>query len=266
MAGQGNTYCVGLLMGALLLGPVGVRGAPPTTNVSSSSESAQAKGGRSILSVKVKSFAVKDADMEQALRALRVQDVSRILIGFERIPHREGEEDRRISLALSDAGVVEIVHRLCEADPRYDYDLVKDLLIEVWPKGAKGDPRDLLNTKIREYSIDRTELPQGAVEEISQDAPELREFLKRKNEEWAKRTGRPTGVAGSIFSGNMSPPNFTLHVENASVREILNAIALRSVEMFHEGKAFGPTSWEYDFIMKPDSPTGLDGFPKWMAF
>jgi hypothetical protein len=219
-----------------------------------------------ILSVQVKSFAVKEVDMGQALHALRAEDVSRIVIGFERIAHREGKKEKRISLELASATVGEIVRRLCEADSRYEYAVAEGRLIEVRPKGANKNAQDLLNIIVHEYNISRNVSPRGAIESIAQDAPELREFLKRKEEEWIKKTGIFPGSPGSIISGNMPPPLFTLHLQNLTVCQILNAISLGSLKVFHAGKAFGPTGWEYDVIKDPNATTTLGGYPRWSSF
>ena len=48
----------------------------------------------SVLSEIVDSFDVQNSTMEEALRTLRQRDFARILIGFEKIAHREGEKGR----------------------------------------------------------------------------------------------------------------------------------------------------------------------------
>ncbi|MGH9445874.1 MAG: hypothetical protein ACRD3O_09125 [Terriglobia bacterium] len=71
---------------------------------------------------------------------------------------------------------------------------------------------------------------------------------------------------GSILSGNMPPPRLSLHLRNVTVREVLNSLALASVNRFKEGKNYGPTGWEYDFLIDPNASTGLGGYPHWKAF
>ncbi len=252
-----------LLAGAFLLGPHPVN---PIAGSAVPSNSAQPEAEAPISSVEVKSFAIKEADMQEALRTLRADDVTRIVIGFERILHREGEEDKRISLELRNTTVGEILRRLCEADRRYEYEVVNGQVVEIRPKGAKNHPNDLLNIRIREYSVDRNQLPDGAIVLINQDAPELREFLRCKAAEWIRKTGKYPGYPGSNLSGNMPLPGFRMHLRNVTVREILDAIALYSVRLFKEGKTYGPVGWEYDFVIDPDAPTGVGGTPKWSAF
>ena len=45
----------------------------------------------SLFSEIVEAFDVQNSTMEEALRALRQRDFANILIGFEKIAHREGE-------------------------------------------------------------------------------------------------------------------------------------------------------------------------------
>ena len=265
------------LLFSLLLAPVASRQAKPKAPASTTSASPA-----SILAVPVKTFKVEHANMAEALLKLRSSDVSRIVIGFERIPHREGEKGSPISLAVADTTLGEIVQLLCQADPRYEYHVIEGRtisanlsgsMIEVRPKGAAHDPGDILSTRVRDYSINDTITPEAAIERVREDVPELRDFLRRKRIEWIEKTGRqPGGSPGSIMSGNMPPPPFILELSNVTVRQILDAISLKSIEMFQHGNNYdsegrqlrsGPVGWEYDFIIHPDASTGLGGFPVW---
>ncbi len=153
-------------------------------------------------------------------------------------------------------------------------------MIDVRPKGGGENPNDLLNIKVRDYSIDANVTAGQAIGRIDEGAPELRDFLRRRHEEWMKRTNRqPGGSPGSIWSGNFVPPRFTLHLHDVTVRQILDAISLKDIETFNqvvkEGKFFdlagkatrwNPTGWKYDFVLKPDASTGLGGYPTWRSF
>jgi hypothetical protein len=228
------------------------------------------------LDVPVKDFKVDHASMAEALLKLRISDVHHVVIGFERIPHPEAEKGGPISLEVSDGTLGSVVQRLCRADPRYEYEVISGLMIDIRPKGAAKDPKDLLNTKVQHYRIDVNVTAYQAIERIQEDAPELREFLRRKSEEWLRETGRqPGGVPGSMMSGNMVPPRFTLELHNVTVRQILDAISLKSIEMFKEGPDYdargmplkmAPVGWRYDFVIDPNAATGLDGYPKWTGF
>lgn len=261
-----NITLIALLAGGVLLAPLMGRSARLWSQTQSPAGSGLHRTPTPILAVPVKSFKVEHASMAEALLKLRSSDVPHVVIGFERIPHRGPDKGGPISLAATDSTLGEVVQRLCRADPRYEYELISGLMIEVRPKGAAKDPKDLLNMIIQDYRIDADIAAWQAVERIKDDAPELRAFLRSKAEEWAKRTGRATGSPGSLISGNMSPPRFTLELHHVTMRQILNAISLKSIEMFKEGKNYAPTGWEYDFVIVPNAPTGIDGFPKWTSF
>jgi hypothetical protein len=224
-------------------------------------DASQGKPKESILDLKIESLKVDNGDMEEALRLLRQKDPYRILIGFEEVPHREGEKGKNISVELTDATVVEILDRLCEADPRYTYEVVSDALINVFPRGAKSDPNNLLNMIVRDFEVNEYMLPHNLIIRIGEWAPELREYLRLKAEEHARKTGRPIGIAGSILSGNAPLPRISLKLQNMTVREILNAIVLYSMKM-----KISYVSWKYEFIIAPDAPTGLGGYPRWDIF
>ena len=80
---------------------------------------------------------------------------------------------------------------------------------------------------------------------------------------------------GSILSGSATPLRFTLTLHDVTVRQILDAIALKSIQMFKEGPDYdahgmplkwAPVGWQYDFVIDPNAWTGLGGYPKWSAF
>lgn len=218
------------------------------------------------LAVPVKSLSVAKASMAEALTQIRNRNVEHVVIGFESIPHREGESGGPISLTLDDTTLGEAVRLLCQADPRYEYKVIESSMIDVGPKYATSNTEDLLNMKIRHYHISARIGAAEAIQHIAQDAPELREFLYRKAREWAEKTGTLTGSPGSNISGNMPPPFFTVDLDEVTVRQILNAISLKSIEMFKQGKNYAPVGWKYEFIIDANAPTGLGGYPKWSAF
>jgi len=223
--------------------------------------------------------------MAEALSQLVSADRKHIVIGFEQVPQAEGQKAGPISLNLTKVKLSEVVRLLCQADARYEYQMVESpvaepslrgSMIEVHPKGALENQSDLLNTRVRDYKVDADITANSAIEHIQEDATELREALYRKAEEWRKETGRQAGgVPGSLISGNMVPPRFTLQLHDVTVRQILDAISMKSIQMSKQGPDFdssgrgvkwAPTGWQYDFVIAPDAPTGLGGNPKWEPF
>ena len=225
----------------------------------------------SILDLKIDSLSVESGDMEEALRLLRRKDYTKILIGFEKVPQWwEGKEPKNISLDVTNATVRDILDQLCEADPRYDYEVIDNVLINVFPKEARNYEGNLLNTAIQRFSVHRIHTPGGIIVAIREYAPELRDHLWQKRGEYYARKGvTPPGVPGHGFSSSGMTPQFDLELEGMTVREILNAVVLYSLKLYRErppdpnGWRPPPTSWMYEFTLKPDDPTGLEGIPSW---
>jgi len=239
----------------------------------------------SITETPIKDYKVENVTMTEALLKLRDCDLRQVLIGFEAVPHREGEKGRSISLKVDAGTLGEVVRHLCEADPRYEYAVVqgpightdlKGSMMEIRPKGALKDRTDLLNMRVRDYEIDSNITAGEAILHINQDAPELQEFLHRKAEGWRQRKGIPPGPEiGAIMHGNMIPPRFTLRLHDVTVRQILDVISLKSIDVYEQqpevnaqgmrGKPY-PTGWRYDFVIKPAASTGIGGIPEWQYF
>lgn len=225
-----------------------------------------------ILSERVGSFQIENRTMEEGLRALRQTNMTRILIGLEKVAHRQNEKEKRFSLSLSGATVGEILNGLCRQDPRYTYQIVSGHLIHVYPKKGLSDPAGLLSLQVSRFLIADKMLPAAIIQRIGKLAPELLSYMSNKQAEYyAQRGLAPPGSLGAIMSGNMNP-QIHLDLHDVTVREILNAVVLYSQRLNSQtppdrtGNKIPPTSWIYDFIIDPAAPTGLGGTPHWGAF
>jgi hypothetical protein len=127
----------------------------------------------SVLSARVASFQVNNANMEEALHSLRQANLNRILIGFEKVAHRPGEKGKEISLSMANATVAEILEALCQRDPDYAYESVEDALIHVYPKNGQSDPPGLLEIKVKSFSVKGKMTPAAVIARIGELAPEL---------------------------------------------------------------------------------------------
>lgn len=226
----------------------------------------QPRGPRQpILDMKVELIKLDQVGMGEALRQLRSKNKEQILIGFEEISHAEGQQQKPISMELSGLTVGAILNKLVAADPRYTYEVTAGSVINVFPRGAKNDPTNLLNIRVSKFALHGKFLPQDVIRRMGEYAPELRNYLTKKAREHAAQTKIYPGGAGSILSGGMEP-QIDLEMQNVTVREILNAIALYSVKLFHERPNWFPIGWKYEFIIDPGAQTGLGGYPKWSEF
>jgi hypothetical protein len=221
------------------------------------------------LSLPVDSFSVNEADMEEALRLLRRKDYSRILIGFEKVSGKPNtKEDNSITLELKDTHIADVLNALCQADPRYTYQVIQGVLINVFPKGSMEDSHNLLNRPVGRFSVHGDYPAQGVIKGIGDLVPELRAHLREKREEYFAKKGIVPGSPGAIGTGNM-PSEFHLKFEGGTVRDVLNAVVLHSLRRYQDatpdptGWRTPPTSWKYEFTIDPDAPTGLGGIPSW---
>jgi hypothetical protein len=225
-----------------------------------------------VLLQKVESFHIENGTMEEGLRALRQANPTSVLIGFEKVTHRQNEKEKMVSLSLSGVPVEEILNRLCQQDPRYTYEIVSSLLIHVYPKNGLSDPAGLLSLRVSNFSIADKMPPAAVIQRIGELTPELASYMSNQRAEYyAQHALSPPGSPGAILSGNMAP-QIHLDLHDVTVREILNAVVLYSQQLNEQtppdwtGNKIPPTSWIYDFTIDPAAPTGLGGTPHWEAF
>jgi hypothetical protein len=209
---------------------------------------------------------VENADVDEALLALRSKDPEKILIGFEKMPQREDDKTPTLSATWTQATVGEILAKILAVDKRYTYEVVEGKLIHVFPIGAKNDLTDLLNIRIERFAVKGKESIENVVIHIAERAPELREFLEKRASEYRKRKALLGGGPGQLMSGDMDP-EINLELRQKTVRDILHGLVLYSAELYPK-KLVGipPTSWKYEFIIDPEATTGLGGYPRWSTF
>lgn len=224
---------------------------------------------KTILSLPIGSFHVSGADMEEALTLLRRKDYTTILIGFEKVPgQRDTKDEKGITLELKNTDVAEVLDALCHADPRYTYEIIHGVLVNVLPKGAKEDHANLLNRHVHRLSLKGAYTPEGVIRGIGELVPELREYLRERADVYFARKGVVPGSPGALGTGNL-PREFHLELEDGTVRDVLNAVVLYSMKAFQEnapdptGWRTPPSSWKYEFTVDPEASTGLGGIPHW---
>jgi hypothetical protein len=225
----------------------------------------------SSMSSRVETMALHDATMEEALRTLRATNPDEILIGFERIPHRRNEPETKLSLSSSNATVEEILVALCGQDPRYVYEIANDRVIQVHPRDSFNDPQNLLNLSVHDFSVEETMSPAAVISRVGELAPELSSYLADKKRDFYAQRGMYPSSPGALMHGNMDP-QIRIHLQDVTVRQILNAVVSYSYELYETAKPDwtgnrpAPTSWIYDFTVDPNAPTGLGGYATWTAF
>lgn len=214
-----------------------------------------------ISELRIGSLQLAHGDMEAALAVLKLRAESRILVGFEKALG----EGNRISLDLNDPTVGEILDQLCEADPRYTYELTSSGVINVFPVGSKADPTNLLNIRVSSFVFRGKRLPHYIIRNIDTLAPELAEYLEKKRREFLAKTGIGYGTGGSDLRGDMDPEVY-VELKNVTIRDILNSVVLLSLDLSKKYTYLSPVGWKYEFVNDPNAPTGLGGYGKWDVF
>jgi hypothetical protein len=132
----------------------------------------------------------------------------------------------------------EVVRQL----PGYEYELISEQLISVRPRGAKTDPTNILNTIVAR--VDLIDEPPGNVLGYPDDyIPELKTRMKGSS--------RPSQLSAPRRPGR----GITLHLNNVTVREILNAVSEASIQQQQrpgkqgrpEPPRLEPLGWTYSF-------------------
>lgn len=134
--------------------------------------------------------------------------------------------------------------------PGYEYKLVSEHMINIYPSGAERDPKDLLNTPVPQFdaiSVDPIQILTTPSEYI----PELEARLQPRT------SAQPYGYGGVRTRSKV--PAVTLHLKNTTVREILNA-ASEAMEEFPP--QYPPVGWAY--LLQPDPSLPAGGKHSWM--
>lgn len=223
-----------------------------------------------ISELKINKFSITSSTMEEALIALRKVDEEKIMIGFEEVPKVLCVYQRKpVKLEIKDATIKEILDNLVTQDPRYDYEIINGLLINVFPRIAKTSPNNLLNIRVFKISIHGNYFLSSLIKRPYYWIPELREFMensirayKAVNKEGfnSLNEGFRAGTYWDYQSDLYQPLNFEFREK--TVREILNSLVSQGtiISRNRGGKAL---SWKYQFIIDPDAYTGLGGYPLW---
>lgn len=201
---------------------------------------------------KISSYKVHNASIVEALRRLKVSvGEEPLILTLEVVPFREKPENN-LTLVLEHSSVKKVLERITAQDPRYTYEVIDSHLIHVFPRGSTNDPDDLLNIKVKRFDVLAgsydllLKYPQYHI-------PELEVELMRRS--------RAGGMAVSMLGGG-DVPKITLNLRDVTVRDILNSIALETLQ-FRTGR-HNPTGWIYTFRIDKSVPLG--GHPRWNLF
>jgi hypothetical protein len=146
-------------------------------------------------------------------------------------------EERMVISSPPPGGTVgEFLQDLFRQVPTYEYEVVSEHAVSVYPRGAKEDPNDILNLRIPRFDVD------------GEDAGVVLVFPQQFIAELRAKLAPPTQGQDQLFMyiGPVSPgPKVTLHLRDVTVREILNAVTVATENPKGDGPDDSPCSWIY---------------------
>ena len=201
------------------------------------------------LELKVSDYEVRAVSIVDALRHLGTRvSGSNLILTLQAAPF-EQEPEKNLTLALRHGTVREVLNGLVAQDPRYTFQVIGSELVHVFPVGANKDPQDLLNTKVKLFSVS------GISYDLVLKYPYY--YIPELSAEVARRSKSSEAVGHTM--GNVGVPTITITLRDVTVRDILNEIARRAA-MASKSKQIH-TGWIYTFRVDKFSPLG--GYPRW---
>lgn len=226
------------------------------------------------------------------LDALQRRYPDKVAVGFEELWDARPDTEPHVDLGPPDATFNSVLERIGNLNPTYKLDLIEHLLVHVYPKDGTADPHRLLDIRLKRFVMPADHCLREAMQDIAWNsphivngyAPELSEFLNKKQSDWYHQRGKELpveGVMGAVLGGCApvpSPDHEGLSVatvyRNITVREAMNRMALRSLLLSrrevqpNDGRemTWKPISWKFRFRPEADADTGLGGVPIFQTF
>jgi len=211
---------------------------------------APAEAAEAPLDIMVTSVQLRSVSIVAALRELQAKSPPRrVFFALEVVPFREVPESN-LTLSFEKGTVGQVLDSIMTQDPRYAYEVIDSRLIHVLPRGAKQDPTDLLNVRVRNLEI-RDQQYDILFNYPQYFIPELEQAIER-------RSGTQ-GYAASMM-GSVDLPRVSISMRTGTVRDVLNRIAQKTEDF----SRLPPTGWIYTFRIDEASP--LRGHPTWQVF
>ena len=176
---------------------------------------------------------------------------NRVLFGIE--VHLEDKREPVVDFRFDASSTLgDVLHQIVRQLPGYEFEVVSDRMVNIHPRGSKGNPDSLLNTRVDRFEVVE-EPPGNIITRPKEFIPELAERLTPK-----RFASGPAGTAGSGIRG-VGPPMITLHLQDVTVREILNEVSAATQRVTLP--EYRPMGWVYSF--QPDPTSDLGGVHSW---
>jgi hypothetical protein len=144
---------------------------------------------------------------------------------------------KKVSLSWKNASVQQMLETLVKSQPGYQLE-ISNGVTHVFPGSVNSSQKDFLTLKTEKFEV------RNQVVEIA--SHDLRDLVKPKISPPPPSPNRPAGV-GYSQGTNMDDPEFSLALEDVSVRQILDNMSLASDRKI----------WVVTFI---DAPSSANGF------
>jgi hypothetical protein len=164
--------------------------------------------------MRVPAYTLREPDFVHALAATASKFNLPIGIEWARSP----ETLRKVNRSWENTSVQQILTSIVDSQPGYRLD-VDNGLVHVYLNKMSPEKKDFLNLK-----VDRFELRHEVLETGSR---KLHEVIKSKITPVQPQSQRPAGM-GYSQAANIGDPEFNLSLQNASVRQIIDQLALAS--------------------------------------
>lgn len=185
-----------------------------STPRSSAQELHQAQNLRTKLHSRIEPYTVSADDFARAL--IVVADKFNLPIGLEWVT--TAETIQKVNLSWKNATVQEILATVVKGQPGYSVEITDDV-IHIFPKKRTSGPKNFLTLKIDKFEV------QNEVVEIANH--KLYDLLKAKSSPLAATPKGPIGI-GYSQGTNIGDPEFSLALQNVTVRQILDNLARAS--------------------------------------
>jgi hypothetical protein len=201
---------------------------------------------KNILTEPIDGFSAK-GDINAVIKEIANRIRREGVLGFA----RSLESTRIISITQESGTVGDVLDKLVQENPGYKIVKTSDPQIINILSDTRKESQNPLDLQIKQFDMAIDDWPQNWYMRLPEFCPEVSRHLRQRY------TGRiQSDGAGANLEGNVRPPHVEFHLRNVSVRDILNTLAKKSIELSREkdGIAPGtlfPVGWEY-FLPETD--------------
>ncbi len=171
------------------------------------------------LSTPVTQFEARGS-FEDVLSKLAVQLRTDVLVGFLKA---EGN-DQKIAVSVDHGTIGDVLGRMCLQDTRYRIVAgTSPHIVNVLPQNPGSRGMELLRVRLTQFDMVTADWPQNLHMRVVEFSPELSAYLRK----WYRlgSTQEPAGSPGANMTGTVSPPRVEIHIKNATILEVMNAVS-----------------------------------------